>query len=165
MINLITGLTLISSLYFAGTGPNILANKSLDTKVDNIPSVSVSVPTTVKAYSPNIIDILNTKEVESYLRKEFSETPILIEIARCESTFRQFDAEGHVIRGKVNSKDIGVMQINEYYHVESSVKLGMNIYTIQGNIDFAKYLYKKYGSQPWSASEKCWGDSHTLVKR
>lgn len=96
------------------------------------------------------------KAVEAYLRNEFIDEPILVDIARCESSFRQFDSEGHVIRGKVNSGDVGVMQINEKYHAEDAVKLGLNIYTIEGNTAFAKHLYHKYGAQPWSASSKCW---------
>lgn len=93
------------------------------------------------------------------MRSYFEDTPILAEIARCESTFRQYNTDGSVLRGKVNSDDVGVMQINEYYHAESAVRLGYNVYTLEGNLAFGKRLYEKYGTSPWSASAPCWKKS------
>jgi hypothetical protein len=49
------------------------------------------------------------------------------------------------------------MQINEKYHAEKAVELGINIYTLEGNVEFAKYLYDTFGSKPWKSSSKCWG--------
>lgn len=94
--------------------------------------------------------------VEAYVREYFKETPILAEIAKCESTFRQFDKAGNPLKGVTNSGDIGVMQINKYYHEEDATKLGIDIYTLDGNLAFAKKLYEKYGSDPWASSSKCW---------
>jgi len=94
--------------------------------------------------------------LESYVRKHFEDTPILAEIARCESTFRQYGPDGKVLRGKVNSGDIGIMQINKYYHEEDASKLGFDIYTLEGNLGYAKWLYDKYGDDPWVSSSKCW---------
>ena len=89
------------------------------------------------------------------MRDYFAKDPILAEIARCESTFRQFDFRGRVIRGEVNKGDIGIMQINKYYHEEDAVKLGFDIYTFDGNLGYAKWLYAKYGDAPWGSSGKC----------
>lgn len=97
------------------------------------------------------------KLVEKYLREEYADTPILVEIARCESTFSQFDKNGNVVRGIVNSADVGVMQINEKYHLETAKKMGIDLYTIEGNVKYAKHLYKEQGAAPWKASQKCWG--------
>lgn len=99
----------------------------------------------------------DSKAVEAYLRKEFADTPILVEVARCESTFRQFDAKtGQVIRGLVNKADVGVMQINEAYHADDAAKLGYDIYSIEGNVSMAKRLYSKFGTSPWASSKPCW---------
>jgi hypothetical protein len=87
----------------------------------------------------------------------------LIDVARCESQYRQFDENGNVLRGKVNSKDVGAFQINEKYHLETSQKLGIDIYTLEGNIAYARYLYETQGSKPWSASSPCWGNTRELV--
>ena len=94
--------------------------------------------------------------LESYVREYFKETPILAEVARCESTFRQFNTKGEVIRGMVNKSDLGLMQVNEYYHGKKADELGFDLETIDGNLAYAKYLYDKEGLAPWSASAKCW---------
>lgn len=94
--------------------------------------------------------------LESYVRDYFSDAPILAEIARCESSFRQHGPDGSVLRGKVNKGDIGIMQINKYYHEEDAEKLGFDIYTLEGNLGYAKWLYGKYESDPWVHSSRCW---------
>ncbi len=97
--------------------------------------------------------------VEDQVRSYYADTPILAEVARCESEFRQFNTNGSILRGKANADDVGVMQINEYYHAESAVRLGYNVYTLEGNLAFGKRLYEKYGTSPWSASAPCWKKS------
>src|SRR3989338_6522905 len=94
--------------------------------------------------------------VEEYVRNYFSDIPIMIEIAKCESRFRQYDKNGNVLRGEENNLDRGVMQINEFYHGEDSDKLGYEILSIEGNTSYARHLYEKYGVRPWKSSAKCW---------
>lgn len=105
-----------------------------------------------KKESDNEID----KDVEAHIRDYFEDTPILAEISRCESHFTQFTKNGKVLRGVVNSADVGAMQINEKYHLEASKKLGMDIYTLEGNLEYGRYLYEKQGARPWLASSPCW---------
>jgi hypothetical protein len=105
------------------------------------------------------------KEVEKYIREKYADTPILIEIARCESTFRHEDKQGNVLRGRVDKADVGVMQINERYHLEKAKSLGFDLHTIQGNTAYAEYLYEKEGAKPWSASAKCWSKNDIVAKR
>jgi len=102
------------------------------------------------------VNFLDPKVVEAYVRKSYADEPLLVDIARCESTFRQFDTGGNIIRGKVNKGDIGVMQINEKYHAVDASKLGYNIYTVEGNVAYARYLYEHKGADPWSSSSPCW---------
>jgi len=94
--------------------------------------------------------------LESYVREYFIETPILAEISRCESSFRQTDKNGKALRGLVNKSDIGLMQVNEYYHGERASELGFDLESVDGNLAYAKYLYEKEGTRPWNASAKCW---------
>jgi len=82
---------------------------------------------------------------------------LAVEIARCESGLRQYSDDGTVVRGRVNTKDVGVFQINEDYHLRQSQEQGYDIYTTRGNIEYAISLIKKSGSKPWSASKPCWG--------
>jgi hypothetical protein len=97
--------------------------------------------------------------VEQYVREYFADDPIMAEIARCESRFKQFDKDGSIHRGVVNDQDLGVMQVNEFYHGVTAKKLGLDLYSIQGNVAYAKYLYDKEGTQPWISSSPCWSKS------
>ena len=94
---------------------------------------------------------------EKYVKQYFSDIPIMIAIARCESTFRQLDKDGEIHRGVVNNADVGVMQINEFYHLDTAQKKGIDIYTLQGNVAYARDLYEREGTDPWSSSKACWG--------
>ena len=107
----------------------------------------------------------NSKTVEAEVREYFEDTPILAEIAKCESSFRHISGGGEIVRGRVNRSDIGVMQINTYYHGEEASKLGINLHTLQGNLAYAKQLYEKEGSAPWSSSSKCWNKYKTISQK
>ena len=101
-----------------------------------------------------------TKEV---ITEHFKDVPVMADVAFCESRFRQFDSDGNVLRGKVNSSDVGVFQINERYHAATAVKLGINLYTLEGNIAYAEYLYETQGTSPWVHSSKCWNKGEREV--
>jgi hypothetical protein len=87
----------------------------------------------------------NIPTTEEQVKAYFTDLPILIEVARCESSFRQTDSKGRLLRGEVNTGDVGVMQINEYYHLDSTKRLGLDISTIDGNMAYARHLYEVYG--------------------
>ena len=86
-------------------------------------------------------------------------------IADCESgngtpeSARQFNDDGTVLRGVANRQDAGYFQINEHYHLKAAKKLGYDIYTEEGNISYALYLYQREGTTPWLASKACWGNA------
>lgn len=96
------------------------------------------------------------KTTEDIVREYFIDTPVMADVAFCESRFRQFDKNGQALRGVVNNLDVGVMQINEKYHAGTAIKLGINIYTLEGNMEYAKYLYETQGTRPWVHSSDCW---------
>jgi hypothetical protein len=151
MIELTTGVVfLMSSLYGSGQADthmtNIITAESPTTQIASIVA-SIETPSTFTN---------DTKGMEAYLRNAYADTPILVDIARCESNFKQFDENGNVVRGRIDKADIGVMQINERYQGETAKKLGLDLYTVLGNVAYAKHLYEEQGSQPWSASAKCW---------
>ena len=120
------------------------------------------------AVAQDISNSVNTQEkepienplpLEDYVKEYFKETPILAEISRCESTFRQVDKSGEVLRGKVNKSDLGLMQVNEYDHGQKATELGFDLMTVDGNLAYAKYLYEQEGTKPWNSSKKCWGSN------
>lgn len=112
-----------------------------------------------------ISEQVKVKTTEEIIEEHLKDTPILKKIASCESQYRQFDATGAVLRGRVNPQDVGFMQINEKYHLSTALKLGLNIYTLEGNLDYAKYLYKTQGVKPWVHSSSCWDASNTFALR
>lgn len=135
---------LMSSVYGSGQSAN------------HIQSINAARAAEQTATTTEVRSFSTSSDIQSYLHEQYFDTPILIEIARCESEFRQFDKNGNIIRGRVNADDVGVMQINEFYHAATARKMGLNLRTTEGNVAFGKYLYAKYGSSPWSASEPCW---------
>ena len=108
---------------------------------------------------------IESPTVEEYVREHFENYPVMAEVARCESRFRHFNKNGNIIRGEVNAEDVGVMQINEHYHSDTADKLGISLYTLEGNVDYATYLFEKQGTSPWLASSKCWGARNHIAKR
>ncbi len=98
-------------------------------------------------------------DTEAAVREYFKDIPVMIQVARCESTFRHTLADGTVLKGVVDSRDTGVMQINLGYHAATAEKLGLDVTDLYDNMAYARYLYEKQGVQPWSASRPCWGNT------
>lgn len=106
-------------------------------------------------------------EIEVVEVKPEPEIPqILLDIAWCESNMSQ-DKRGYNYRFKLVdgvktkylwSTDIGYWQINNYYHEDRAKSLGMDIYTYEGNRDYALLLYNENGLKDWGASSACWSD-------
>ena len=102
------------------------------------------------------------QEVETVEKFYFDKVPVplkdligddrLYEIAKCESGLRQYEENGDVLRGRVNPKDVGILQINEYYWLKKSKEMGIDIYSLQGNIQMAHYILKVQGYKAWM----CW---------
>lgn len=78
-------------------------------------------------------------------------------VAYCESTFRQYSKDGQsALRGRVNSADVGVMQINETVHAATAAKMGIDLESLDGNLAYARHLYSTQGTAPWVYSAHCW---------
>lgn len=104
---------------------------------------------------------------EILIEKVTPEIPkILLDVAWCESNQDQnkrgFNYRYKIVDGEkikyLWSTDIGYFQINNYYHEERAKSLGMDIYTYEGNRDYALLLYNKNGLKDWGASSACWSD-------
>ncbi len=105
------------------------------------------------ANTPSKHSVQNT---EAIVRSYFDDIPVMIEIARCESTFRHTLGDGSILRGRVDAADTGVMQINLRYHSKSATAMNLNLENIYDNMAYARHLYETQGTQPWSASSPCW---------
>jgi len=152
MIELITTSVFVLSSVYGGHAITATGNEMVSTTT--APGVCVRVEQQATASIP---DIPTAKELEKKAKAYFKDDPILVDIARCESQFRQLDKDGNILRGDINKSDLGLMQINEYYHADRAKKLGLDLKTLEGNMAYAKYLYDREGGKPWISSSKCWG--------
>lgn len=108
--------------------------------------------------------VVEAQTLKDYVETYFSDIPVMAAVAGCESKFKHFDTRGNVIRGETVSEDIGVMQINETYHLGAAQKLGYDIYSVNGNLTYARYLFQKEGTAPWLSSVKCWGKENHIAR-
>ncbi len=136
---------------------SLVGTSTPDTFISQAPKLENSVTESMLVRKPTNKEVEKSMTTEEHVREYFKDTPIMIHIARCESTFRHLNSSGDVNRGKVNSRDVGVMQINEYYHLNQAQNRDLNIYTIEGNMAYAKDLYEREGTTPWNSSKPCWG--------
>ena len=58
--------------------------------------------------------------------------------------------------GVIWSEDRGLAQINNYFHQEIMMKLGLDYYDPIDNWQYTKILFKEQGTKPWKASQFCW---------
>lgn len=127
-----------------------------------IPNVAIEIndSTEVKTVELHTSSALAEANVEHTVRTYFKDTPILAEVAWCESRFVHIDPNtGVVKRGHLNASDLGVMQINEYYHGDTARDLGLDLSRLEDNLAYARYLYEREGIKPWNASRFCWQDN------
>ena len=115
--------------------------------------------TTVSAPTTTFSGFSQSQTVEQYVREYFADEPIMAEIASCESQFRQFGKDGRVIKNPTSTA-IGTFQIMASIHADfADDKLGLDVYSLQGNAAYARYLYDRQGTTPWDSSKPCWGKS------
>jgi hypothetical protein len=113
-----------------------------------------------KIASTESSELKTTREI---VEMHFEDIPVMVDVAECESRFIQYNADGSVLRGFVNPADVGVMQINEKYHLETSLELGIDIHTLEGNMAYGRYLYEKQGTGPWEYSSHCWNKNREVA--
>ena len=93
-----------------------------------------------------------TQEV---LKNERENNEVLKCSAQCESGNRQFNTNGTVVSNP-HSTAVGKYQIMASLHAENAMELGWNIYTEEGNENFAQHLFETQGTTPWDSSKDCW---------
>ncbi len=109
-----------------------------------------------------VVQQYDMASTEAIVRDYFADIPVMIEIARCESTFRHTLEDGSILQGKVDPADTGVMQINKRYHEKTATAMNLNLDTIEDNMAYARHLYETQGVRPWNASAPCWNRSLAL---
>jgi hypothetical protein len=100
-------------------------------------------------------DPMNPDAVEAKVRQEFADIPVMISIAKCESSFTQYDTVGNPMYGGSGGM-VGVFQVAASVHNDAAKDLNLNITTLEGNLAYARHLYETEGTVPWLASASCW---------
>lgn len=92
---------------------------------------------------------LTPAEIEAKVRTYFADIPVMIDIARCESEFRQFTDSGNVFYGGAGQGMVGIFQFYESIHQAGALALGFDLRTVEGNLGYARHLYNTQGTEPW----------------
>lgn len=123
-------------------------------------AVTLSCATEVHAANKQVVAASTTpatrEQSEKRVREFFKDTPVMIEIARCESNFRQYTDAGNVLRGGDSGGMVGVFQFFESIHATPAKALGFDITTLEGNLGYAKHLYNEQSTTPWDPAKSCW---------
>jgi hypothetical protein len=112
--------------------------------------------TTAATSTTPALDPYNSTDVATAVRSYFADIPVMAAIAKCESSFTQYNTNGSVLKGGSGGM-IGVFQINKSVHAKFALSLGDDITTLAGNMTYARYLYNNEGTEPWDSSKGCWG--------
>ncbi len=106
-----------------------------------------------KIYFPETV--IETKEVIVETKATY---PVLLRIAKCESSNNHFDKNGQVLMvgNKNGSVDIGKYQINNRVWGKKAKEMNLDLTLEKDNEAFAMYLYTTLGTVPWIWSQKCW---------
>jgi hypothetical protein len=104
-------------------------------------------------YTPSVEPINDPKTLVNEVFGK--DADIMWNIAICESGGRQFNSDGSVIVGRI-TPDYGLFQINQVHLIEAK-KNDINIFSLDGNVQFAKLLFNSYGTRPWASSAHCHG--------
>ena len=123
----------------------------------------IAVTNPAQAATTTKATVLTPAQTQAKVREYFKDTPVMIEIARCESNFRQFTDAGNVLRGGDGGGMIGVFQFFESIHATPAKALGFDITTLDGNLGYAKHVYQNESTTPWNPAKSCWDVAPTTT--
>jgi hypothetical protein len=90
-------------------------------------------------------------------------------IMQCESFIYGQEAENKNYRLEYNpqlgtttmvhwSTDVGYWQVNDFWHKESALSMGYDIYKWEDNLEYGFILASRDGLRHWKASRHCWSN-------
>ena len=130
----------------------------------------VGVPVAPVEPAPQPVPVVQEEEVSRetewtfetllpYLANKYNVNETLARnIIACESRNDPNAKNDNYTEGVYWSSDYGYWQINDYHHESVASKRGFNIYVWEENLEYGFLLLKEQGTQPWRASQHCWGD-------
>lgn len=90
------------------------------------------------------------------------QAPVLDRIIQCESGGKHYGSNGQVLvninvqSDGTKSIDVGLGQINISIWGKIASKMGYDLMREKDNLEFTRFLFSQYGSEPWVWSKKCW---------
>lgn len=131
----------------------IVAHNELERYLEPQPVEAVETVEEVIEPKTVLIEVRYSKEgIIDLIHETFPDAPVMVEVARCESGF-----DPEAFNPTNTSNDRGIFQISDLWQKSTWKKLGYtDMHDVKQNIEYARYLYDKYGLQPWSASKHCW---------
>ena len=143
--------------FVAGLFVMVFISSSNYSEAAGTTTATSSVETVASTSPAETIDTSHNREkIKSSVQDYFSDVPTMIEVARCESNFRQFTDSGNVLRGGAGNQMIGVFQFYGKIHAKGALALGFDINTVEGNLNYARHVYEQQGTTPWNSSKSCW---------
>lgn len=102
------------------------------------------------------------QHAEAFLRDYFHDLPVMVEIARCESSFKNIQSNllySNGPRRGQQERSFGFFQIHEPNWHALAIELGLDDYQTDAmqNVLLARRLYELEGLKPWRFSKNCWG--------
>lgn len=109
-------------------------------------------------YGTTRSEVIYKVEQKEIIKEVEIEAPVLDRIAKCESGGSHYAKSGQVLVVGNNNKsvDVGKYQINAQIWGAKATELKLNLFVEKDNEEFAKYLYRTHGTEPWVWSKKCW---------
>lgn len=132
----------------------VLSTLLVLTPISIIPQQPPEVLTTGTTAPYSTIDEAITSLAKKYKQDE----KLARKIISCEGqAYKQIGNNKNIDKdGKVWSVDVGLWQINNYYHEANAIKMGLDIYDDYGNLEYGFILLSTQGVKPWKASQRCW---------
>jgi len=131
-----------------------IVNAMLATSVEANPGERIAQAYAVESTRPEV----DPEYVAARVVEYFQDAPVMIAIASCESEFRQYERSGRLlVNSHPDSSATGVFQILYLtHHPNWSQSPETNITTLEGNLAFARRMFKEAGTTPWNESRSCW---------
>ena len=123
-------------------------------------AVTPSVPKTKPvATSTPSLSSSDLRGLASSTAAKYGLDPVLVQkIIGCESQWKATNVHPNVRAGTTTpwSYDIGLLQINDYYHETEWEAQGLDMKNPKDNLEFGLKMMQQQGTQPWNASKNCW---------
>ena len=112
------------------------------------------IPGSITTYTSNTPPPTQKEREEAPVSSDSLPQPLFSAIALCESDNMHYNEDGTIVRSWANA--VGRYQIHVPAHLERAKSLGIDIFTPEGNEEYAILHYREEGTWQWRYSQHCW---------